>query len=110
MSGYLIGYFLLTMHFFSLQLAHDLDWVFHMAKVNCLSWAPDSVHLASGSLDTAIIVWDAKNPSKHITLKSNLLFFSPLVCFSLSLFLSSASLSLSLFPPFSKISSYLNPC
>lgn len=52
------------------QLAHDLDWVFHMAKVNCLAWNPDSVHLASGSLDTAIIVWDAKNPNKHITLKS----------------------------------------
>lgn len=53
-----------------LKLAHDLEWVFHMAKVNCLAWAPDSVHLASGSLDTAIIIWDAKNPTKHITYKS----------------------------------------
>lgn len=41
-----------------------------MARVNCLAWAPDSVHLASGSLDTAIIIWDVNNPAKHITYKS----------------------------------------
>ena len=41
-----------------------------MARVNCLSWAPDSTHLASGSLDTAIIIWDVQNPTKHITYKS----------------------------------------
>ena len=52
------------------QLAHQLEWGFHMARVNCLSWAPDSIHLASGSLDTAIIVWDASHPAKHITYKS----------------------------------------
>jgi len=49
--------------------AHDIEWGFHMARVNCLSWAPDSIHLASGSLDTAIIIWDASNPTKHITYK-----------------------------------------
>lgn len=56
------------------QLAHQLEWGFHMARVNCLSWAPDSTHLASGSLDTAIIIWDAANPAKHITYKSTLPF------------------------------------
>lgn len=57
------------------QLAHQLEWGFHMARVNCLSWAPDSQHLASGSLDTAIIIWDVKTPTKHITYKSKFASF-----------------------------------
>ncbi len=52
------------------QLAHQLEWGFHTARVNCLAWAPDSIHLASGSLDTGIIIWDATQPTKHFTLKS----------------------------------------
>ncbi|XP_003744021.1 actin-interacting protein 1 [Galendromus occidentalis] len=49
--------------------AHDFDWCFHTAKVNCLSWSPNSLFLASGSLDTSIIIWSVENPSKHLILK-----------------------------------------
>ncbi|KAI1306093.1 Actin-interacting protein 1 [Halotydeus destructor] len=51
------------------ELSHNLDWAFHAARVNCLAWAPDNVHLASGSLDTAIIIWNADKPDKHTALK-----------------------------------------
>ncbi|XP_022664893.1 actin-interacting protein 1-like isoform X2 [Varroa destructor] len=49
--------------------AHDLDWCFHTAKVNCLAWAPNSLFLASGSLDTSLIIWSVENPMKHLILK-----------------------------------------
>nr|XP_027193672.1 actin-interacting protein 1-like [Dermatophagoides pteronyssinus] len=49
--------------------AHDLEWGYHTARVNCLAWSPDSLLLASGSLDTGIIIWDCSNPTKHFTLK-----------------------------------------
>lgn len=49
--------------------AHDFDWCFHTAKVNCLSWSPNSRFLASGSLDTSIIIWSVENPMKHLMLK-----------------------------------------
>lgn len=51
------------------DLAHDIEWGFHTAKVNCLSWAPDSNRLASGGLDTNLIIWYADKPSKHIIIK-----------------------------------------
>ncbi|KRY87285.1 Actin-interacting protein 1 [Trichinella pseudospiralis] len=41
------------------------DWTFHMAKINCLAWCPDSRHIATGSLDTNIIVWDMENAGEH---------------------------------------------
>ncbi|CAG2103275.1 unnamed protein product [Medioppia subpectinata] len=53
----------------SYELAHQLEWGFHTARVNCLSWSPDCIHLASGSLDTGIIIWNASQPNKHFTLK-----------------------------------------
>ena len=56
------------------QLAHDLEWGYHVARVNCLAWSPDSSLLASGSLDTGIIIWDCVNPTKHFTLKSKFFF------------------------------------
>ncbi|XP_053207066.1 actin-interacting protein 1-like [Panonychus citri] len=51
------------------ELAHNVEWGFHTARVNCLAWSPDSLHLASGSLDTGLIVWDVSKPHNHIALK-----------------------------------------
>ncbi|VDO96743.1 unnamed protein product [Soboliphyme baturini] len=41
------------------------DWTFHTARVNCVAFSPDNRHLASGSLDTSVIVWDIENPKEH---------------------------------------------
>ncbi|XP_077544094.1 actin-interacting protein 1 flr [Haemaphysalis longicornis] len=49
--------------------AHKLDWCFHTARVNCIGWSPDSKHLATGSLDTGVIVWSTEQPTKHINIK-----------------------------------------
>lgn len=38
-------------------------------QVNCLAWAPNSLFLASGSLDTSLIIWSVENPMKHLILK-----------------------------------------
>ena len=46
------------------------EWGFHSAKVNCVSWSPDSTMVASGSLDTSIIVWSVEKPAKHLIIKS----------------------------------------
>ena len=46
------------------------QWGFHSAKVNCVSWSPDSSLVASGSLDTSIIVWSVEKPNKHLIIKS----------------------------------------
>ncbi|XP_054721583.1 actin-interacting protein 1-like [Uloborus diversus] len=49
--------------------AHTQDWCFHTARVNCLAWSPNSLFVASGSLDTNIIVWSVENPTKHMIIK-----------------------------------------
>lgn len=35
-------------------------WVFHSARIACLSWSPDSMYVASASLDQNIIVWNPR--------------------------------------------------
>jgi WD repeat-containing protein 1 (actin-interacting protein 1) len=41
-------------------------WVFHTSKITTLSWSPDNLHLASGSLDENIFIWCLEKPmSKH---------------------------------------------
>lgn len=57
-------------YFFPLQPAHKQEWGFHNAKVNCVAWSPNSQMVASGSLDTTIIVWSVTNPSKRTTIKN----------------------------------------
>ncbi|XP_060076955.1 WD repeat-containing protein 1-like [Ylistrum balloti] len=32
----------------------------HSARVNCVSWSPDSTKFATGSLDTSFVVWDIR--------------------------------------------------
>ena len=54
------------------ELAHNNEWGFHTARVNCLSWCPDSSNLASGSLDTGLIIWNTNNPTQHLAFKSEL--------------------------------------
>lgn len=50
-------------------LAHDNEWGFHTARVNCLAWSPNSKALVSGGLDTNLIVWFPDQPSKHFIIK-----------------------------------------
>lgn len=55
-----------------MQLAHNKEWGFHNAKVNTVAWSPNSLLVASGSLDTTIIIWSVTNPAKHTIIKSKL--------------------------------------
>ncbi|XP_028134206.2 actin-interacting protein 1 [Diabrotica virgifera virgifera] len=52
------------------KLANNQEWGFHNARVNCVAWSPDSLLVASGSLDTSIIIWHVEKPAKHIVIKS----------------------------------------
>jgi WD40 repeat protein len=45
-------------------------WSFHSARVNALSWTADSLHCASGALDTHIYVWSVQKPIKNIAIKN----------------------------------------
>jgi len=46
------------------------EWGFHTAKVNCVSWAPNSLYVASGGLDTSIILWSVEAPDKHCIIRN----------------------------------------
>ncbi|XP_026332249.1 actin-interacting protein 1 [Hyposmocoma kahamanoa] len=52
------------------KLAHNKEWGFHTARVNCVAWSPDSKRIASGSLDTSIIIWSVDAPAKHTIIKN----------------------------------------
>lgn len=52
------------------KLANKQEWGFHNARVNCVAWSPDSLLVASGSLDTSIIIWHVEKPAKHIIIKN----------------------------------------
>ncbi|XP_017761124.1 PREDICTED: actin-interacting protein 1 [Eufriesea mexicana] len=51
-------------------LAHNREWGFHNARVNSVAWCPNSAMVASGSLDTTIIIWSVTNPAKHTIIKN----------------------------------------
>lgn len=61
------------------EQANKHEWGFHNAKVNCVAWSPDSQLVASGSLDTNIIIWSVDKPAKHIIIKSKLLHYHKIV-------------------------------
>ncbi|KAM3962105.1 actin-interacting protein 1 flr [Aphomia sociella] len=52
------------------KLAHNKEWGFHSARVNCVAFSPDSTRVASGSLDTSIIIWNVEQPAKHTIIKN----------------------------------------
>ncbi|XP_011196432.1 actin-interacting protein 1 [Zeugodacus cucurbitae] len=52
------------------NLAHNKEWGFHNARVNTVAWSPNSLLVASGSLDTTIIIWSVANPAKHTIIKN----------------------------------------
>ncbi|KAH8397189.1 hypothetical protein KR215_010295 [Drosophila sulfurigaster] len=52
------------------KLAHNKEWGFHNARVNTVAWSPNSLLVASGSLDTTIIIWSVVNPAKHTIIKN----------------------------------------
>jgi len=49
---------------------HTKEWGFHTAKVNCVAWAPNSLYVASGGLDTSLILWSVEAPDKHCVLRN----------------------------------------
>ncbi|CAK8579720.1 unnamed protein product [Lathyrus sativus] len=46
------------------------NMLYHTARINCLAWSPDSSRIATGSLDTCIIVYEVDQPvSSRSTIK-----------------------------------------
>lgn len=44
--------------------------LYHTARINCLDWSPDNTMVATGSLDTCVIIYDiSKSASNRITIK-----------------------------------------
>lgn len=37
--------------------------LFHTARINCLAWSPDNTLVATGSLDTCVIVYEIGKPA-----------------------------------------------
>jgi WD40 repeat protein len=54
----------------SYEKATNKEWGFHTAKVNCAAWAPNSLYVASGGLDTSIIIWSVEAPDKHCVIRN----------------------------------------
>jgi len=52
------------------KLSHNKEWGFHNARINTISWSPNSLFVASGSLDTNIIIWSVVVPNKHLIIKN----------------------------------------
>jgi len=40
------------------KVASEKEWSFHTARVNCCNWSPNGRYLATGSLDTSIMIYD----------------------------------------------------
>uniref|UniRef100_A0A0K0FLN7 Actin-interacting protein 1 n=1 Tax=Strongyloides venezuelensis TaxID=75913 RepID=A0A0K0FLN7_STRVS len=47
------------------KTASEKEWTFHSARVNCAAWSPNNRFIATGSLDTNIMVWDMQNSGEH---------------------------------------------
>ncbi|KAM7271912.1 hypothetical protein ACFE04_031126 [Oxalis oulophora] len=47
------------------------NMLFHTARINCLAWSPDNVMVATGSLDTCVIIYEVGKPaSSRKTIKN----------------------------------------
>ncbi len=51
------------------------EWSSHTARVNSVSWTPDSQHLATGALDTSVIVWSPEKKMQQIAIKGEGIYF-----------------------------------
>ena len=47
----------------------NLKLVTRSLQVNCVAWAPNSLYVASGGLDTSIILWAVEAPDKHCIIR-----------------------------------------
>jgi WD40 repeat protein len=46
------------------------NMLYHNARINCLAWSPDSSRIATGSLDTCVIIYEIDQPvSSRNTIK-----------------------------------------
>ncbi|KAJ8753693.1 hypothetical protein K2173_026369 [Erythroxylum novogranatense] len=46
------------------------NMLYHTARINCLAWSPNSSMVATGSLDTCVIIYDVDKPaSNRMTIK-----------------------------------------
>ncbi|KAJ3694401.1 hypothetical protein LUZ60_009881 [Juncus effusus] len=46
------------------------NMLYHTARINCLAWSPDSRLIATGSLDTTVIIYELeRNASQRVTIK-----------------------------------------
>ncbi|XP_010549075.1 PREDICTED: actin-interacting protein 1-2 [Tarenaya hassleriana] len=46
------------------------NMLYHTARINCVAWSPDSEKVATGSLDTCVIVYEVEKPaSSRMTIK-----------------------------------------
>jgi len=52
------------------EKASNKEWGFHTAKVNCVAWAPNSLYVASGGLDTTLILWSVEAPDKYCIMRN----------------------------------------
>uniref|UniRef100_A0A914Y0N3 Actin-interacting protein 1 n=1 Tax=Panagrolaimus superbus TaxID=310955 RepID=A0A914Y0N3_9BILA len=43
------------------SVASEKDWTYHNARVNCGAWSPNGRFVATGGLDTNVIVWDIQH-------------------------------------------------
>ncbi|CAJ0961864.1 unnamed protein product, partial [Mesorhabditis belari] len=41
------------------------EWTFHTARANCVAWSPSGRRVATGGIDTNVIVWDLENSGEH---------------------------------------------
>ncbi|KAF8348597.1 WD40-repeat-containing domain protein [Amanita rubescens] len=47
-----------------------MRWSFHSARINSFAWTADSLHCASGSLDTHICIFSVVKPLKNIPIRN----------------------------------------
>lgn len=47
------------------KVASEKSWSFHTARINCSAWSSNSRYVATGSLDTNIMIWDMEHSGEH---------------------------------------------
>uniref|UniRef100_A0A914HB02 Actin-interacting protein 1 n=1 Tax=Globodera rostochiensis TaxID=31243 RepID=A0A914HB02_GLORO len=47
------------------KVASEKEWSFHTARINCSAWSTNGRYIATGSLDTNVMVWDLQQSGEH---------------------------------------------